>query len=125
MPTSLDELLQWVTTTRDGDQQNAVLAQFAEQLRNAAEILERARNHAHWRQLPEPTWEWLRAATDSTRELADGLDDIHPAFRNRPSPSAEPKSHVAAPAPASPASAAERHRCPEATAHLPRKTPSC
>ncbi|MFD9224858.1 hypothetical protein ACFWDI_33780 [Streptomyces sp. NPDC060064] len=40
MPTALDQLLQTVTTARDGDQQHAVLAQLAEQLRNAAEILE-------------------------------------------------------------------------------------
>ncbi|MFJ6752150.1 hypothetical protein ACIQNI_28800 [Streptomyces sp. NPDC091266] len=84
VPTALDELLQSLTTARDGDQQHAVLVQLAEQLRNAAEILEWARNNALWRQLPATTWGFLRAATDSTRELADGLDGIRPASNSQP-----------------------------------------
>lgn len=96
MPAALDELLQSVTTARDGDQQHAVLAQLAEQLHNAAEILEWARNNAHWRQLPIPTWEWLCAATDTARDLAAGLDEVGPAF-------ASPRPPAAAPAPPAPA----------------------
>ncbi|MFH8591529.1 hypothetical protein [Streptomyces rimosus] len=57
LPTALDELLQALGTARDGDQRQAVLTQLAEQLRNAAEILEWARNNARWRQLPAPAWE--------------------------------------------------------------------
>ncbi|QPP05194.1 hypothetical protein G4Z16_00985 [Streptomyces bathyalis] len=94
VPTALDELLQTLTTARHGDQQHAVLVQLAEQLRNAAEILEWARNNAHWRQLPAPTWEWLRAATDSTRELADGLDDIRTAFRSQPTAPVSHQQHT-------------------------------
>ncbi|MFF3460288.1 hypothetical protein ACFYXH_39600 [Streptomyces sp. NPDC002730] len=101
MPTALDQLLQSVTTARDGDQQHAVLAQLAEQLRNAAEILEWARDNAHWRQLPAPTWEWLRTATDAARDLADSLDEVGPAF-------ASPCAPAAAPAPPAPAA----HRAP-------------
>ncbi|MFD3563546.1 hypothetical protein ACFWVU_28325 [Streptomyces sp. NPDC058686] len=99
VPTALDELLQSLTTARDGDQQPAVLAQLAEQLRNAAEILEWARDNAHWRQLPAPTWEWLRTATDAARDLAAGLDDVRPAFTAPRAPST---------APAPPAPAAQR-----------------
>ncbi|AKA08989.1 hypothetical protein SAZ_32675 [Streptomyces noursei ZPM] len=96
VPTALDELLQSLATARDGDQQHAVLSQLAEQLRNAAEILQWARNNAHWRQLPAPTWEWLRTATDTARDLADGLDEVGPAF-------ASPRAPATAPAPPAPA----------------------
>ncbi|MFD7017480.1 hypothetical protein [Streptomyces sp. NPDC059928] len=96
MPAALDELLQSLATARDPDQQHAVLAQLAEQLRNAAEILQWARDNAHWRQLPAPTWEWLRTATDAARGLADGLDEVGPAFA---SPRA-PATASALPAPA-------------------------
>ncbi|MER5440115.1 hypothetical protein [Streptomyces sp. NPDC002790] len=107
-PVALDELLQAAHTAGDPEQQAAILGQLADQLRNAAEILEWARNHAHWRQLPTPAWEWLRDATDRTRGLADGLDAVRPAFADDPSatraspprlapPRAEP-STVAAPA---------------------------
>ncbi|MEU7189443.1 hypothetical protein [Streptomyces sp. NPDC045369] len=40
LPTALDELLQALGTVSTGDEQQAVLAQLAEQLRNAAQILE-------------------------------------------------------------------------------------
>ncbi|AJT62543.1 hypothetical protein T261_0854 [Streptomyces lydicus] len=39
VPTALDELLQATRTAQGADQQMAVLAQLAEQLRNAAEII--------------------------------------------------------------------------------------
>ncbi|ROQ70146.1 hypothetical protein EDD93_4653 [Streptomyces sp. 840.1] len=78
------------------EQQGAVLQQLAEQLRNAAEILEWARNHAYWRQLPGPTWEWLRDATDRTRDLADGLDTAEPPARAAPP---QPVPHPAATTP--------------------------
>ena len=95
MPTALDELLQPLTTARDGDQQRAVLAQLAEQLRNAAEILEWARNNAHWRQLPAATWEWLRTATAAARDLAAGLDDVCPVFAAHRAPSTAPPAPAA------------------------------
>jgi len=90
VPAALDELLQTLTTARDPNQQHAVLAQLAEQLRNAAEILEWARDNAHWRQLPAPTWEWLRTATDAARDLAAGLDEVRPAFAAPRAPSTTP-----------------------------------
>ncbi|KUO04630.1 hypothetical protein [Streptomyces caeruleatus] len=76
-----------MSTERDADQQQAVLAQLAEQLRNAAEVLEWARNNAHWRQLPTLTWEWLRDATATARGLAAGLDEAGPAFASPTRPS--------------------------------------
>ncbi|MGI5457509.1 hypothetical protein ACQEWB_30955 [Streptomyces sp. CA-249302] len=90
VPAALDELLQTLMTARDPNQQHAVLAQLAEQLRNAAEILEWARDNAHWRQLPAPTWEWLRTATDAARDLAAGLDEVRPAFAAPRAPSTTP-----------------------------------
>ncbi|GCD41880.1 hypothetical protein [Streptomyces paromomycinus] len=96
LPTALDELLQALGTTRDGDQRQAVLTQLADQLRNAAEILEWARDNA--RQLPAPVWEWLRDATDTTRHLADGLDSVRPSFAAPQAPAA-PLPPPPAPAP--------------------------
>ncbi|MEV8125392.1 hypothetical protein AB0P07_15020 [Streptomyces sp. NPDC085944] len=107
LPADLGALLQAAHTTADPEQQAAVLQQLAEQLRNAAEILEWARNHAHWRRLPDSAWQWLRDATDRTRDLADGLDAVHPAFADdAPTRTSPPKptapravpSTVAAPA---------------------------
>ncbi|MFF3640351.1 hypothetical protein [Streptomyces sp. NPDC002564] len=115
-PVALDELLQAAHSTNLPEQQAAILGQLAEQLRNATEILEWARNHAHWRRLPAPAWEWLRDATDRTRDLADGLDTIRPAFTDapaaalaspsRPAPPRAETSSVVAP----PTAPAVRHR---------------
>ncbi|NEC66980.1 hypothetical protein [Streptomyces sp. SID9727] len=95
LPADLGGLLQAAHATDDPDQQAAVLQQLAEQLRNAAEILEWARNHAHWRRLPDSAWEWLRDATDHTRDLADGLDAVHPAFADDPPALASPPQPTA------------------------------
>jgi hypothetical protein len=94
VPAALDALLQAAHTTDDPEQQSAILRQLTEQLRNAAEILQWARNHAHWRQLPHPAWEWLRDATAQMRVLADGLDTVQAAF------TAKPPAHPAPPQPA-------------------------
>ncbi|MFF3276544.1 hypothetical protein ACFYWU_37265 [Streptomyces chrestomyceticus] len=102
LPAALDELLQALGTARDGDQRQAVLAQLADQLRNAAEILEWARNNAHWRQLPAPVWEWLCGATDTTRHLADGLDNVSPSFAAPQAPVAPLPPPVPAPPRAAP-----------------------
>jgi hypothetical protein len=91
LPTALDALLQAAHTTGDPEQQSAILQQLTEQPRNAAEILQWARNHAHWRQLPDSTWDWLRDATTQMGVLADGLDTVRPAF------AAEPPAHVSPP----------------------------
>ncbi|MEU7238378.1 hypothetical protein, partial [Streptomyces chrestomyceticus] len=104
LPTALDELLQALGTVSTSDEQQAVLAQLAEQLRNAAQILEWARDNAHWRQLPDADWEWLRDATDTTRHLANGLDSVRPSF-SAPQPSAAP---LPPPAPAPPHAAPAR-----------------
>ncbi|MER7653724.1 MULTISPECIES: hypothetical protein [Streptomyces] len=101
LPTALDELLQVLGTARDGDQKQAVLVQLADQLRNAAEILEWARDNA--RQLPAPIWEWLRDATDTTRHLADGLDSVRPSFAAPQAPAAPLPPPAPAPPHAAPA----------------------
>ncbi|QNE77242.1 hypothetical protein F0344_23900 [Streptomyces finlayi] len=98
LPAALDALLQAAHTVAGPEQQSQVLQQLAEQLRNAAEILEWARNDAHWRQLPVPTWEWLRDATDRTRDLADGLDTLWPGFTAEPPARAAPPQPVPHPA---------------------------
>nr|WSX75932.1 hypothetical protein OH826_19990 [Streptomyces sp. NBC_00899] len=87
VPAALDALLQAAHTTEDPEQQSAILRQLTEQLRNAAEILQWARNHAHWRQLPHPAWEWLHDATAQMRVLTDGLDAVRLTF------AAEPPAH--------------------------------
>ncbi|MFF8958608.1 hypothetical protein [Streptomyces sp. NPDC014894] len=89
LPAALDELLQSTYTATETDQQAAVLAQLAEQLHNAAQILQWARNNAHWRQMPG-AWEWLRDATTSTRQLADGLGTVSAAFAARSAPTTAP-----------------------------------
>ncbi|MFD5443784.1 MULTISPECIES: hypothetical protein [Streptomyces] len=95
---ALDALLQAANSAADPEQQSQVLQQLAEQLRYAAEILEWARNHAHWRQLPSSAWEWFRDATDRPRDLADGLDAVRPAFTAEPPAraAAQPVPHPAA-----------------------------
>ncbi|MFF0448008.1 hypothetical protein ACFYT4_16635 [Streptomyces sp. NPDC004609] len=85
LPTALDELLQSTYTATETEQQAAVLVHLAEQLHNAAQILEWARDNAHWRRLPG-AWEWLREATTSTRQIADGLATVSTAFTTGPAP---------------------------------------
>ncbi|MFD4786535.1 hypothetical protein ACFWN1_05530 [Streptomyces sp. NPDC058459] len=105
VPVALDALLQAAHTLRSPEQQIAILQQLAEQMRNAGEILEWARDHARRRQLPHSTWEWLRDATDNTRSLADGLDVIRSAFAHDAPASAvpsQPTPHSTAPTVAAP-----------------------
>ncbi|WP_043267052.1 hypothetical protein [Streptomyces sp. CT34] len=90
LPTALDELLQATRTAQDNEQQAAVLVQLAEQLRNAAEIIKWAQYNAHWRQLPAPVFDKLKAATTTVRHLADGLEQTSPAFAARPAPATTP-----------------------------------
>jgi len=91
LPAALDALLQTARTTDAPEQQSAILEQLTEQLRNAAEILHWARDHAHWHHLPNAAWEWLRDATAQMGVLADGLDTVRAAF------AAEPQATNAAP----------------------------
>lgn len=86
LPTALDELLQ-ATTAVGRDGQEAVLAQLADQLLAAADILEWARNHAHWNRLPTGVWERLREATTAVAQIADTVAEAAPAF-SRPVPPA-------------------------------------
>ncbi|MEU6814085.1 hypothetical protein [Streptomyces sp. NPDC046860] len=105
VPAALDALLQAAHSARSPEQQTAILQQLAEQLRNAAEIFEWARDHARRSQLPHASWEWLRDATDNTRGLADGLDVIRSAFiRDAPASAlpSQPTRHPPGPTVAAP-----------------------
>ncbi|MEU4030532.1 hypothetical protein [Streptomyces anulatus] len=111
LPTALDALLQAAHTADSLDQLGAILEQLAEQLRNAAEILEWARDHAHWRRLPDSTWEWLRDATDRTRDLGEGLDTVRSAFAAEPpQPQPVPRPAATHTAAATPVPSTGRHR---------------
>ncbi|WP_326731788.1 hypothetical protein [Streptomyces phaeochromogenes] len=128
LPAALDALLQVAHTAAGPEQQGAVLQQLAEQLRNAAEILEWARNHAHWRQLPNSAWEWLRDATDHARDLADGIDTVRPAFTAEPPALAAPPQPVPQLADQSavattPTPSAGRHRWPGTAPSTEKDTP--
>ncbi|MGW4200344.1 hypothetical protein [Streptomyces sp. NPDC004726] len=96
LPTALDELLQSTYMAAEAEQHAAVLIQLAEQLHNAAQILEWARDNAHWRRLPG-AWEWLRDATASTRQIADGLGAVSADFVTRPAPTTAPATPPAPP----------------------------
>ncbi|MEU4949920.1 hypothetical protein [Streptomyces lavendulae] len=82
LPTALDELLQAVCTV-DHDGQEAVLAQLADQLLAAADLLGWARNHAHWNRLPTEVWERLRDATTAVTQVAQTVAEAAPAFSVR------------------------------------------
>ncbi|MGK4906413.1 hypothetical protein [Streptomyces albus] len=83
LPTALDELLQATTVLDTPEQQAAVLAPLAEQLRNAATVRESSQRRARWRRLPEETWARLKPAAETPRQPAGGLDSTGPAFATR------------------------------------------
>ncbi|MFJ5546679.1 hypothetical protein [Streptomyces sp. NPDC093225] len=95
LPAALDELLQAVCTV-DRDGQEAVVAQLADQLHAAADLLEWARNHAHWNRLPTEVWERLRDATTALTQIADTVAEATPAFSTRRPP---PPAMAALPSP--------------------------
>lgn len=114
LPAALDALLQATHTATAPQQQTAVLQQVAEQLRNAAEILQRHQYQAQWDRFPDGVAEQLADARDQAQQIAEALDRVAPAFSNRPTKDTPPglqATHgrsTAAPAASSPSSAARR-----------------
>ncbi|MFI1677390.1 hypothetical protein [Streptomyces sp. NPDC020607] len=116
LPTALDTLLQATHTVTAPEQKTAVLRQVAEQLRNAAEIIQRYQYRAQWGRLPADVTEQLADAHDHAHQIAQALDRVAPAFNHRPTTDATPRAQAAsdgrsATAPvASPTPPATRHR---------------
>ncbi|MEV7394034.1 hypothetical protein [Streptomyces sp. NPDC091215] len=84
LPAALDALLQATHTTTAPEQETAVLRQVAEQLRNAAEIIQRYQYRAQWDRLPANVATQLQDAHDRAQEIAQALDCVAPAFSSRP-----------------------------------------
>ncbi|MER5793295.1 hypothetical protein [Streptomyces sp. NPDC001980] len=115
LPTALDALLQATDTVAAPDHKTAVLRQVAEQLRNAAEIIQRCQYRAQWDRLPADVAEQLADAHDRAQHIAQALDRVAPAFSHRPTTDTTPSAQAAqgrsvtAPV-AAPPSPATRHR---------------
>ncbi|MEU1293778.1 hypothetical protein ABZ439_15280 [Streptomyces sp. NPDC005840] len=109
LPTALDELLQATHTTNAPD---AVLRQVAEQLRNAAEIIQGYQYRAQWDRYPADVAEQLSDAHNRAQHIAQALDRVAPVFSHQPTAPRVPAAHsqsAAAPV-ASPPAPATRHR---------------
>jgi N-acyl-D-aspartate/D-glutamate deacylase len=88
LPAALDALLQATHAARTGEQKAAILQRLADQLRNAAEILQRYQYDAQWDRFPADVAAQLRQAHDRAKQIADALDDVTPVFIDAPSNSA-------------------------------------
>ncbi|MFD9715779.1 hypothetical protein [Streptomyces sp. NPDC059076] len=82
LPTAIDALLQATHTASSKDQQAAILQRLAEQLRNAAEIIQRYQYKAQWDRLPDSVAEQLREAHTHIKQVTDTLDHAATAFHN-------------------------------------------
>ncbi|MFF3364521.1 hypothetical protein [Streptomyces misionensis] len=125
LPAALDSLLQATHTATTPEQKTAVLRQVAEQLRNAAEIIQRYQYRAQWDRLPDDVAKQLADAHDQAQQIAQALDQaqqiaqaldrVAPAFSSPPTadnaPGQQPTHgrNASAPVP-SPTSPAARHR---------------
>ncbi|QNT91940.1 hypothetical protein HEP81_01611 [Streptomyces griseofuscus] len=115
LPAALDALLQATHTATAPEQKTAVLRQVAEQLRNAAEIIQRYQYRAQWDRLPDDVAKQLADAHDQAQQIAQALDRVAPAFSSPPTadnaPGQQPTHgrNASAPVP-SPTSPAARHR---------------
>ncbi|MFE9416969.1 hypothetical protein ACFYMX_15145 [Streptomyces griseofuscus] len=115
LPTALDALLQATHTATSPEQQTAVLRQVADQLRNAAEIIQRCQYRAQWDRLPADVAEQLADAHAQAQQLAQTLDRVAPAFSHQTTADTTPRAQAAhgrsATTPvAGPPSPATRHR---------------
>ncbi|MFE4613246.1 hypothetical protein [Streptomyces niveus] len=105
LPTALDALLQATHTATSPEQRTAILHQLADQLRNATEIIQRHQYEAQWDRLPDDVAAQLRHAHDQTRQVAETLDRVAPAFNSPPTtaitpgPGNQPEPHDRAVAP--------------------------
>ncbi|MER6085265.1 hypothetical protein [Streptomyces sp. NPDC001833] len=94
LPTALDALLQATHTVTTPEQKTAVLRQVAEQLRNAAEIIQRYQYRAQWDRFPAEVAEQLAGAHDQAQQIAQALDRAAPAF-SRPTTDTTPSAQTA------------------------------
>ncbi|MEV5484015.1 MULTISPECIES: hypothetical protein [Streptomyces] len=115
LPPALDALLQATHTATAPEQQTAILRQVADQLHNAAEIIQRYQYRAQWDRLPDDVAEQLRDAHDQAQQVAETLDLVAPALSSPPAASEPPEApgpqprHTAGP-PAPPTPPAGRRR---------------
>ncbi len=84
LPAALDALLQATHTATSPEQKTAVLHRLAEQLRNAAEIIQRYRYQAQGGRLPDDVAAQLGDAHDQAQQAAESLDHIAPTFTSLP-----------------------------------------
>ncbi|MCZ9354106.1 hypothetical protein ACFW4M_07580 [Streptomyces sp. NPDC058794] len=111
LPTAQDSLLQATHTATAPERKTAVLRQVAEQLRNAAEIIQRYQYRAQWDRFPTDVAEQLATAHDQARQIAQALDRVAPAFSHQPTTPRTQPAHGSATTPvASPPTLAPRHR---------------
>ncbi|MFI0037217.1 hypothetical protein ACH4NS_17285 [Streptomyces mutabilis] len=97
LPTALDALLQATHTATAPEQKTAVLRQVAEQLRNAAEIIQRYQYRAQWDRFPADVAEQLADAHDQAQQIAQALDRVAP-----PSATSPPRTRGPVPRPTTP-----------------------
>ncbi|MFF2640145.1 hypothetical protein ACFVUB_09855 [Streptomyces niveus] len=90
IPTALDALLQATDTAASPEERTAILHQLADQLRNATEIIQRHQYEAQWDRLPDDVAAQLRHAHDQTRQVAEALDRVAPAFSSPPTTAITP-----------------------------------
>lgn len=108
LPTALDELLQATHTATTPEQKTAVLRRLADQLGNAAEIIQRYQHQAQGDRLPDDVATQLSDAYGQAQRIAEILDPAAAAFSSPPAahmPSCPQPRHAAGP-PATP----PRHR---------------
>ncbi|MEU6182797.1 hypothetical protein [Streptomyces coeruleorubidus] len=114
LPTALDALLQATHTATSPEQKTAVLRQIAEQLRNAAEIIQRYQYRAQWGRLPDDVAQQLHDAHDQAQQIAQALDRVAPSFSARTNADTAPDAHrrrlPTAAAPTAPTTPAGRRR---------------
>ncbi|WP_225797354.1 hypothetical protein [Streptomyces aculeolatus] len=104
LPTALDELLQATHTATTPEQKSAVLRRLADQLGNAAEIIQRYQYQAQADRLPDDVATQLSEARSQAQRIAEILDHAAPAFTSPPAAQVPPRpqpSHTTAP-PAAP-----------------------
>ncbi|MFD3580863.1 hypothetical protein [Streptomyces sp. NPDC058683] len=93
LPAALDALLQATHTANAPEQKTTVLRQVAEQLRNAAEIIQHYQYRAQWDRLPDDVAKQLQDAHAQAQQLAQALDRVAPAFSSQPTADTAPGPH--------------------------------